>query len=106
VEGVLKPREPRRVLRCGAARQHRATAAVSDTPGGSGRSSHNGTQGPCGRTPTRTASDRSVSWGLLLDSMFRIVTAVEQFMTEFNGTVSEEEETVAITKNCLKSHEH
>jgi hypothetical protein len=37
--------------------------------------------------------------------MFRTVTAVQQFMTEFSSAVSEEEKTVAITKNCLKSHE-
>jgi hypothetical protein len=30
--------------------------------------------------------------------MLRIVSAVQQFMTEFNGAVSEEEKIVAITK--------
>jgi hypothetical protein len=33
--------------------------------------------------------------------MLRIVTVVQQFMTEFNGAVSEEEKTVAITKIVL-----
>jgi hypothetical protein len=37
--------------------------------------------------------------------MLRIVAAVQQFMTEFNGAVSEEERIVAIKKNCLESHE-
>jgi hypothetical protein len=37
--------------------------------------------------------------------MLRIVAAVQQFMTEFNGAVSEEEKIVAITKNWRKSHE-
>jgi hypothetical protein len=30
--------------------------------------------------------------------MLRIVTVIQQFMTEFNGAVSEEEKVVAITK--------
>jgi hypothetical protein len=30
--------------------------------------------------------------------MLRIVAAIQQFMTEFNGAVSEEEKIVAITK--------
>jgi hypothetical protein len=37
--------------------------------------------------------------------MLRTVTAVQQFMTEFNGAVSEDEKTVAHYKNSLKSHE-
>jgi hypothetical protein len=35
------------------------------------------------------------------NSMLRIVAAVQQFMTEFNGAVSEEEKIVAITKTVL-----
>jgi hypothetical protein len=58
-----KLRHPRFVLRGDAPKQHRATAAASGTPGGSGRSSHNGSEGPCALTPTRTVSNRSVSWG-------------------------------------------
>jgi hypothetical protein len=41
--------------------------------------------------------------------MLRIVTAVQQFMIEFNGAVSEEEETVAITKiflHLMKQNDH
>jgi hypothetical protein len=41
--------------------------------------------------------------------MLRIVTAVQQLMTEFNGAVSEEEKTVAITKivlNLMKQNDH
>jgi hypothetical protein len=34
-----------------------------DTPDDNGRSSHNRTEGPCALTPTRTSSNRSVSWG-------------------------------------------
>jgi hypothetical protein len=34
-----------------------------NTPGGSGRFSHNGTKGLCTLTSTRTASNWSVSWG-------------------------------------------
>jgi hypothetical protein len=37
--------------------------------------------------------------------VLRIVAAIQQFMTEFNGAVSEEEKIVVITKNWLKSHE-
>jgi hypothetical protein len=43
----------------GAPEQARGTAAVSDTSGD--RSQHNGTQGPCGLTPTRT--EKQVSTG-------------------------------------------
>jgi hypothetical protein len=84
-------------------RQHRATASASDMPSGSGRSSHNGTEGPCALTPTRTAAGQSVGApnvnSLPLDnSLLRIVAAVQQFMREFSGAVSEEEKIVAITK--------
>jgi hypothetical protein len=36
-----------------------------------------------------------------LDNMLRIVTVVQQIMTEFNGAVTEEEKTVVITKSVL-----
>jgi hypothetical protein len=42
-------------------------------------------------------------------SMLRIVITVQQFMTEFNGAVSEEEKIVAITKivsNLMKQNDH
>jgi hypothetical protein len=41
--------------------------------------------------------------------MLRIVIVVQQFMTEFNGAVSEEEKIVAITKivlNLMKQNDH
>jgi hypothetical protein len=41
--------------------------------------------------------------------MFRIVAAVQQFMTEFNGAVSEEEKIVAMSKifsNIMKQNDH
>jgi hypothetical protein len=41
--------------------------------------------------------------------MLRTVTAVQLFMTEFNGAVSEEEKIVAITKivlNLMKQNDH
>jgi hypothetical protein len=38
-----------------------------------------------------------------LDNMLRVVTAVQQIMTELNGAVSDEDKIVAITK--IKSHE-
>jgi hypothetical protein len=43
------------------------------------------------------------------NSMLRIVNVVQQFMTEFNGAVSEEEKIVAITKivsNLMKQNDH
>jgi hypothetical protein len=50
-KGVLfQPHHSRRVLREGAPKQERGKAAASDTSGGSDRSRHNGTQGPCGFT--------------------------------------------------------
>jgi hypothetical protein len=36
-----------------------------------------------------------------LDNMLRVVTVVQQIMTEFNGAVLEEEKIVAITKIVL-----
>jgi hypothetical protein len=44
-----------------------------------------------------------------LDNMLRVVTAVQQIMTEFNGAVSEEDKIVAITKivlNLMKQDGH
>jgi hypothetical protein len=41
--------------------------------------------------------------------MLRVVTAVQQIMTEFNGAVSEEDKIVAITKivlNLMKQDGH
>jgi hypothetical protein len=51
----------------------------------------------------------SIVNSLPLDVMLRTVTIVQQFMTEFNGAVSEEEKTVAITKtvfNLIKQSNH
>jgi hypothetical protein len=42
-------------------------------------------------------------------SMLRIVTVIQQFMTEVNGAVSEEEKIVAITKiilNLMKQNDY
>jgi hypothetical protein len=46
---------------------------------------------------------------LPLDNMFRVVTVVQQIMTEFNGAVSEEAKIMAITKivfNLMKQNGH
>jgi hypothetical protein len=43
------------------------------------------------------------------NNMLRTVTVVQQFVAEFNGTVSEEEKIVAITKiilNLMKQNDH
>jgi hypothetical protein len=45
----------------------------------------------------------------LLDSMVRVVTAVQQIMTEFNGAVSDKDKRVAITTivlNHMKQNSH
>jgi hypothetical protein len=104
---VLKPRHPRCVLRGGAPRQRRAIAAASDSPGGSGSSNHNGTEDPCALTPTRTVSNRSVSWGSKC-KQFASRQCVESSncSTAVDEAVSEEEEdTVAITKIVLNPME-
>jgi hypothetical protein len=47
--------------------------------------------------------------GQPLDNMLRVVTAVQQIMTEFSGAVSEEDKIVAITKivlNFIKQNGH
>jgi hypothetical protein len=63
-KGVLfQPHHSERVLRGGAPRKDRGTAATSDTSGGSGKYRHNGTQGPSGFITTGTADNRSVSSG-------------------------------------------
>jgi hypothetical protein len=90
------------------------TAAISDIPSGSGRSSHNRTEGPVPlHQHEQQATGQSVEApnvnSLPLDNMLRIVTAVHQFMTEFNGAVSEEGKTVAITKivsNRMMQNDH
>jgi hypothetical protein len=44
-----------------------------------------------------------------LDNMLRVVTVVQQIMTEVNGAVSEEDKIVAITKivlNLMKQNDH
>jgi hypothetical protein len=44
-----------------------------------------------------------------LDNMLRVITVVQQIMTEFNGAVSEEEKILAITKivlNLMKQNGH
>jgi hypothetical protein len=44
-----------------------------------------------------------------LDNMLRVVTVVQQIMTEINGAVSEEENIVAINKiglNLMKHNDH
>jgi glutamate mutase epsilon subunit len=40
----------------------------------------------------------------IYNNMLRIVNAVQQFMTEYNGAMSEEERIVVITKIVLKTH--
>jgi hypothetical protein len=44
-----------------------------------------------------------------LDNMLRVVTVVQQIMTEFNGAVSKEDKIVAITRivlNLMKQNGH
>jgi hypothetical protein len=41
-----------------------------------------------------------------LDDMLRVVTVIQQIMTEFNGAVSEEDKIVAITKIVLNLMKH
>jgi hypothetical protein len=58
---LFQPHHSRHVLRGGVPRQDRGTATASVTSGVTSR--HNGTQGPCGLTLTRTAENKSVSSG-------------------------------------------
>jgi hypothetical protein len=55
--------------------------------------------------PNQEATGQSVPApnvnSLPLDNMLRVVTVVQQIITEFNGTVSEEQKLVAITKIVL-----
>jgi hypothetical protein len=110
-KGILfQPHHSRNVLRGGAPRQDRGTAAVSDTSGG--RCSHIENQGPCGLTPTRTAENRPVSSGpkckqFLSGQMLKVlVMVIQQIITESNSAVLEEAKIVAITKVALNVIEH
>jgi hypothetical protein len=109
---VLKPRHPRCVLRGGAPRQRRATAAASDAPDCPATLA---TRVPMPlRQQAEHATGQSVEAtnvnSLPLDnSTLWTVTVVQQFMTEFNGALSEEEKIVAITKivlNLMKQSDH
>jgi hypothetical protein len=74
---------------------------------------------PAVETPNAPASVRQQNAGqsvptpdvnsLPLDNMFRVVSVVQQIMTEFNGAASEEAKIMAITKivlNLLKQNGH
>jgi hypothetical protein len=98
----------------GAPGQDRGTAA-SDTSSGSGTSRHNGNQGPCGLTPTRTADNKSVSSGPKCKQFFSgqnvesSSNGIQQIMTQFNGAVLEEAKILAITKivsNLMEQNGH
>jgi hypothetical protein len=52
------------------------------------------------QNPGQSVEARNVN-SELLDNMLRVVTVVQQIMTEFNGAVSEEAKIVAITKIVL-----
>jgi hypothetical protein len=93
-EGCSPPTIPRqRVLRGGSAKQRGATAATSSEPGSCGRSSRSRKTecpGSCSATGNRSVSWAAIVNSQLLDNMLRVVTVVQQIMTEFNGAVSEE----------------
>jgi hypothetical protein len=103
-KGVLfQLHHARSVVRGGCAKQRGATAAASSTPDSSGRSSRSGKTecpGSCAAARCKPVPVRDVNT-LPLDNMFRVVSVVQQIMTEFNGAVSEEAKIVAIPKIVL-----
>jgi hypothetical protein len=114
-KGVLfQPHNSRCVLHGGPLRQDRGRAVASDTPGGGGNPCHNETKGLCTPTPAQSAANRSVSQApnvnsQPLENMLRVVTVVQQIMTEFSDAISEEDKIVAITKivlNLIKQNGH
>jgi hypothetical protein len=93
---TLKPRYPRYVLRGGAPRQHRAKPSTSDMP--------MAVAGPATMSPRvlvplhqheqhagQSVGAPNVNSLPPDNSILRIVAAVQQLKTEFNGAVSEEE---------------
>jgi hypothetical protein len=94
-------------LRGSAAQQQRPQApqaTEADPPTGVNQSNPTSVHQKSGqsvRSPTASSQP--------LDNMLRVVTVVQQIMTEFNGAVSEEEKIVAITKivlNLMKQNGH
>jgi hypothetical protein len=111
-EGVLpQPYYARCLLRGGAPRQY-STTTTAGAPNSSGRFTCRSKI----ETPTsgqQQIADQSVQAPTVnsqtLDSMLRVVTVVQQIMTEFNVVVSELEKRVAVTKivlNLMKQDDH
>jgi hypothetical protein len=107
---LLKPRQPRFVLRGGAPRQPERTEQQQRPQTHEVEVAGPATMEPMVPLPLhqheQLATGQSVRTpsvnSLPLDNiMLRIVTAVQQFRTELNGAVSEEEKMVAITKIVL-----
>jgi predicted Zn-ribbon and HTH transcriptional regulator len=84
-------------LRGSAAQQQQQPPPEADPPAGGNLSAPTSGRpqnaGQSVRAPTVSSHP--------LDKMLRVVTAVQQIMTEFNGAVSEEDKIVAITKTVL-----
>jgi hypothetical protein len=89
-------------LRRGAAQQQRPQATpptvVEPTPPAPGHKEISGQS-----VRPRTVNSQT------FDNTLKVVTVVQQIMTEFNGALSEEEKIMAITKivlNLMKSNDH
>jgi hypothetical protein len=98
------PHHPRRLLRGGTPRQRRS-AGPSGTPRSNGRStsSRKTVSRPQRRNKKQVQSVRAaIVNSQPLDNMLRVVSVVQQIMTEFSGALSEEDKIVAITKIVLK----
>jgi hypothetical protein len=112
-EGVLlKPHHTRCLLRGGPPRQRRTTAAKPGNPSSGEFSTHTGIKyipAPAFQQETGQSVQAPNTYNQPLDNMLKVVTVVQQIMTEFNGAGSEEDKIVAITKivlNLMKQNGH
>jgi hypothetical protein len=103
-KGVLfRPHHPRRLIRGGTPRQRRPTAATTGRPCSGGFTHKSKENVPA---PALQQTGQSVQAPLLssqpFDNMLKVVTVVQQIMTEVSGALSEKDEIVPITKIVRK----
>jgi hypothetical protein len=99
-KGVLFcPHHPRRLLRGSTPRQRRPAAATNGDF--LTRNRDEKYTGPCTAATNRSVSPGPTCNSQPLDNMLRVVTVIQQIMTEVSGAMSQEEKIVTITKIVL-----
>jgi hypothetical protein len=107
---LFRPHHPRRLLRGGTPRQRSpaAGAATTSKPGSGGFTQNvkQNVPAPALQQTTGQSVQASNVSSQPFDNMLKVVTVVQQIMTEVSGALSEEEKIVAITKIVLKLMNH